>query len=90
MAPSSTATTPATCTSSSDPRPTASPCASASPSTAPPPGESHGADIDAAGEGIVIDQRLYQLVRQNGPVTDHTVEIRFLDPGVEAYAFTFG
>jgi hypothetical protein len=54
------------------------------------PGESHGADIDAAGEGIVIDQRLYQLVRQNGPVTDHTVEIRFLDPGVEAYAFTFG
>jgi cytochrome c biogenesis protein CcdA/thiol-disulfide isomerase/thioredoxin len=54
------------------------------------PGESHGADIDAAGEGIVIDQRLYQLVRLNGAVTDHTVEIRFLDPGVEAYAFTFG
>jgi hypothetical protein len=35
-------------------------------------------------------QRLYQLVRQNGAIADHTFEIRFLDPGVEAYAFTFG
>jgi hypothetical protein len=38
------------------------------------PGESHGADIDATSEGIVADQRLYQLVRQNGTVTDHTFE----------------
>jgi thiol-disulfide isomerase/thioredoxin len=55
-----------------------------------PPGNSHGADVDADGQGIVTRQRLYQLVRQNGAITDHTFEIRFLDPGAEAYAFTFG
>jgi cytochrome c biogenesis protein CcdA/thiol-disulfide isomerase/thioredoxin len=55
-----------------------------------PPGDNHGADVDAAGDGIVTDQRLYQLVRQNGTITDRTFEIRFLDPGVQAYAFTFG
>ena len=55
-----------------------------------PPGESHGNDVDAAGEGVVTGQRLYQLIRQTGAITDHTFEIRFLDPGVEAYAFTFG
>jgi Thioredoxin like C-terminal domain len=38
----------------------------------------------------VNGQRLYQLIRQNGVVTDRTFEIRFLDPGAEAYAFTFG
>ena len=38
----------------------------------------------------VTEQRLYQLVRQNGTITDRTFEIRFLDPGVLAYAFTFG
>ena len=55
-----------------------------------PPGDSHGADVDADGQGIVTGQRLYQLVRQNGAIADHTFEIRFLDPGAEAYAFTFG
>jgi cytochrome c biogenesis protein CcdA/thiol-disulfide isomerase/thioredoxin len=55
-----------------------------------PPGDSHGADVDADGRGVVTGQRLYQLVRQNGAITDHTFEIRFLDPGAEAYAFTFG
>jgi thiol-disulfide isomerase/thioredoxin len=55
-----------------------------------PPGENHGADVDAAGDGTVTEQRLYQLVRQNGTITDRTFEIRFLDPGVQAYAFTFG
>jgi cytochrome c biogenesis protein CcdA/thiol-disulfide isomerase/thioredoxin len=55
-----------------------------------PPGYSHGADVDADGQGIVTGQRLYQLVRQNGAIADHTFEIRFLDPGAEAYAFTFG
>jgi cytochrome c biogenesis protein CcdA/thiol-disulfide isomerase/thioredoxin len=54
------------------------------------PGASHGSDVDPGGEGAVTEQRLYQLVRQSGPVTDHTFEIQFLDPGVEAYAFTFG
>jgi len=29
-------------------------------------------------------------VRQKGAVRDRTFEIEFLDPGVEAYAFTFG
>jgi cytochrome c biogenesis protein CcdA/thiol-disulfide isomerase/thioredoxin len=54
------------------------------------PGDSHGADVDANGDGVVTGQRLYQLVRQAGPVMDRTFEIRFLDPGVQAFAFTFG
>jgi cytochrome c biogenesis protein CcdA/thiol-disulfide isomerase/thioredoxin len=55
-----------------------------------PPGDSHGADTDAAGNGAVTQTRLYQLVRQAGKVGEHTFEIRFLDPGAHAYAFTFG
>jgi len=55
-----------------------------------PPGEAHGMDADGDGNGVVTTQRLYQLVRTPGAVTDHTFEIRFLDPGVQAYAFTFG
>jgi cytochrome c biogenesis protein CcdA/thiol-disulfide isomerase/thioredoxin len=54
------------------------------------PGDNHGTDIDAEGNGTVTGQRLYQLVRQSGPIADRTFEIRFLDPGVQAYAFTFG
>lgn len=54
------------------------------------PGASHGVDTDADGQGTVTSQRLYQLVRDSGAVADHTFEIRFLDPGVQAYAFTFG
>jgi len=54
------------------------------------PGDDHGADIDANGEGTVTGQRLYQLVRQRGPVKDRTFEIQFLDRGVQAFAFTFG
>lgn len=54
------------------------------------PGSSHGSDTDADGRGTVTEHRLYQLVRQDGPVADRTFEIRFLDPGVQAYAFTFG
>jgi cytochrome c biogenesis protein CcdA/thiol-disulfide isomerase/thioredoxin len=55
-----------------------------------PPGEAHGADIDADGNGTITGQRLYQLVRQGKPVEDHTFEIEFQDPGAEAFAFTFG
>jgi cytochrome c biogenesis protein CcdA/thiol-disulfide isomerase/thioredoxin len=55
-----------------------------------PPGEAHGMDIDADGNGVVSTQRLYQLIRAPGPVVDRTFEIEFLDPGVQAYAFTFG
>ncbi len=55
-----------------------------------PPGASHGADVDAHGDGTVVDQRLYQLVRQSRSITDRPFEIEFLDAGVEAFAFTFG
>lgn len=55
-----------------------------------PPGDAHGMDSDADGNGVITTQRLYQLVRASGAVADHTFEIRFLDPGVQAYAFTFG
>jgi cytochrome c biogenesis protein CcdA/thiol-disulfide isomerase/thioredoxin len=54
------------------------------------PGEDHGVDVDADGNGTVTGERLYQLVRQKGSVQDRTFEIRFLDPGVRAYSFTFG
>jgi hypothetical protein len=54
------------------------------------PGNDHGADAAADGTGAVTSQRLYQLIRQQGPVVDRTFEIEFLDPGVAAYAFTFG
>jgi thiol-disulfide isomerase/thioredoxin len=49
-----------------------------------------GLDVDADGNGTVREQRLYQLVRQRGPVRDRTVEVTFLDAGVEAFVFTFG
>ncbi|KVP52876.1 cytochrome C biogenesis protein [Burkholderia ubonensis] len=54
------------------------------------PGGAHGADVDARGYGTVTGQRLYQLVRQAGPIADRTFSIEFLDPGVRAYSFTFG
>jgi cytochrome c biogenesis protein CcdA/thiol-disulfide isomerase/thioredoxin len=55
-----------------------------------PPGEDHGSDTDANGAGIAQEHRLYQLIRQKGSVEDRTFEIEFLDPGVQAFAFTFG
>jgi hypothetical protein len=55
-----------------------------------PPGGAHGTDVDDQGNGTVTEPRLYQLIRQPGPVTDRTFEVTFLDPGVQAYAFTFG
>jgi cytochrome c biogenesis protein CcdA/thiol-disulfide isomerase/thioredoxin len=54
------------------------------------PGQDHGVDVAADGTGVVTDQRLYQLVRQTGKVDDRTFTIEFLDPGVQAFAFTFG
>jgi cytochrome c biogenesis protein CcdA/thiol-disulfide isomerase/thioredoxin len=54
------------------------------------PGDDHGSDADAAGAGTVQGHRLYQLIRQEGAVEDRTFEIEFLDPGVQAFAFTFG
>jgi thiol-disulfide isomerase/thioredoxin len=55
-----------------------------------PPGAAHGIDVDAQGNGTVGEQRLYQLIRQQQPIDDRRFEIEFLDPGVEAFAFTFG
>ncbi|NNG21439.1 thioredoxin family protein [Telluria aromaticivorans] len=55
-----------------------------------PPGADHGSDINAAGDGVIDATRLYQLVRQAGPARERRFEIRFLDRGAEAYAFTFG
>jgi thiol-disulfide isomerase/thioredoxin len=55
-----------------------------------PPAAAHGLDVDEAGNGTVVQPRLYQLVRQPGSITDRTFEITFLEPGVEAYVFTFG
>ena len=55
-----------------------------------PPGDAHGLDVDEEGHGTVTEQRLYQLVRQTGPINDRTFEITFLAPGAEAYCFTFG
>ena len=54
------------------------------------PGAAHGSDIDDQGNGMVTDQRLYQLIRQPGPIVDRQFEIAFLDAGVEAFVFTFG
>jgi thiol-disulfide isomerase/thioredoxin len=54
------------------------------------PGAAHGLDVDEQGQGAVAEQRLYQLIREPGSVTDRTFEITFLAPGVEAYVFTFG
>ena len=55
-----------------------------------PPGASHGTDVDDQGNGTITEQRLYQLIRQAGPIADRKFEIEFLDSGVEAFAFTFG
>ncbi|MGD0936284.1 MAG: hypothetical protein ABR922_17150, partial [Streptosporangiaceae bacterium] len=55
-----------------------------------PPGAAHGADVDDHGHGTVTQQRLHQLIRQPGPITNRNFEITFLDPDIQAYVFTFG
>jgi cytochrome c biogenesis protein CcdA/thiol-disulfide isomerase/thioredoxin len=55
-----------------------------------PPLDDHGADVDGQGNGAAKEYRLYQLIRQKGKVEDRTFQIEFLDPGVQAFAFTFG
>jgi hypothetical protein len=54
------------------------------------PGASHGVDVDENGDGVLRAGRMYQLVRQAGGVRERTLEITFLEPGAEAYVFTFG
>ncbi len=55
-----------------------------------PPGTAHGTDVDGQGNGTLTEQRVYQLIRQPGPIADCTFEITFPDPGTQAYCFTFG
>ena len=54
------------------------------------PGADHGVDIDAQGNGVIREQRLYQLIRQEGEIGNRTFRIEFPDAGAEAFAFTFG
>lgn len=54
------------------------------------PGPAHGVDVDDGGNGTVAEQRLYQLIRQPGPIVDRQLAIEFFAAGVEAFAFTFG
>jgi hypothetical protein len=51
---------------------------------------SHGVDVDEDGNGLLREGRLYQLVREHDAVRERTLEITFLEPGAEAYSFTFG
>jgi hypothetical protein len=55
-----------------------------------PPVDAKGLDVDEHGRGTVVEQRLYQLIRQRGPIADRTFEIEFAQDGLEAYVFTFG
>jgi thiol-disulfide isomerase/thioredoxin len=54
------------------------------------PGENCGVDTVPDGSGQIREPRLYQLIRQKGPIADRTFEIEFLDPDVQALDFTFG
>ncbi len=55
-----------------------------------PLGDAHGVDVDEQGNGTVVEQRLYQLIRQPSPIVDCQFDIEFLGSGVEAFSFTFG
>jgi hypothetical protein len=55
-----------------------------------PPGSARGLDVDDGGNGVAVEPRLYQLIRQPGPIADRRFEIEFLDAGIDAFAFTFG
>lgn len=55
-----------------------------------PPGNAHGVDVDEQGNGTIIEPRMYQLIRQQPPISDRQFEIEFLDAGVAAFSFTFG
>jgi thiol-disulfide isomerase/thioredoxin len=54
------------------------------------PGPSHGVDVDEAGNGLLAEGRLYQLIRQRDAIRERTLEVTFREPGAQAYAFTFG
>jgi len=54
------------------------------------PGRSHGVDVDDAGDGVLDNGRMYQLIRTHAGISGRTVEITFFASGAEAYSFTFG
>jgi Thioredoxin like C-terminal domain len=55
-----------------------------------PEAAANGVDVDVQGNGMVKEQRLYQLIRQPKPISERRFEIEFLDSGLEAFALTFG
>ncbi len=55
-----------------------------------PPKDDHGSDTDAEGFGQVDAQRCTSSCASARPPPTALFEIEFLDPGVRAYAFTFG
>jgi hypothetical protein len=55
-----------------------------------PPDTAHGSDTDEQGNAALTEQRTYQLIRQQHPITERTCTIEFLDSGAEVYCFTFG
>ena len=55
-----------------------------------PPTAANGTDVEPDGSGTLVEQRMYQLIRQQGPIEDRVFEIEFLEPGAEGFAFTFG
>jgi thiol-disulfide isomerase/thioredoxin len=55
-----------------------------------PPGPASGVDVDTGGNGILNEQRTYQLIRQPGSIVERTFEIEFLDKGAVVFDFTFG
>ena len=65
-------------------------CGCSCPTVNPSPEGAHGIDVDQQGNGTVIEQRMYQLIRQPAPIVDRQFEIEFVGSGVEASSFTFG
>jgi len=55
-----------------------------------PPATACGSDVDARGSGLLVEQRMHQLIRQQAPIVDRLFEIELLDRGAEAFVFTFG
>jgi hypothetical protein len=54
------------------------------------PGEAAGTDVTADGAGKLDFPRMYQLIRQRGPIAPRLFEIEFEEPRAEGFAFTFG
>jgi Thioredoxin like C-terminal domain len=55
-----------------------------------PPGSAHGIDVDEKDDGALSEPRMYQLIREPGPIADKSFEIEFIDSGIQAFDFTFG